>query len=149
MGESGWVKGSCLCGEVQFRIEFPTKWCAHCHCELCRRAHSAAFVTWVGVPQEQFEITQGSEHLRSYASSADARRSFCERCGTQLLFESARWAGEIHVARAALEGELDRDPAAHAYYDRHPSWMGMRDDLPKLGGESGTEPLPSADRASD
>ena len=40
------ASGKCLCGAVRFRMRFPSKWVAHCHCTMCRRAHGAAFVTF-------------------------------------------------------------------------------------------------------
>jgi hypothetical protein len=32
----------CLCGAVRGRIARPSRWVAHCHCSVCRRAHGAA-----------------------------------------------------------------------------------------------------------
>ena len=46
MNESTKVEGGCLCGAVRFSLELPSKWCAHCHCSMCRRAHGAGYVTW-------------------------------------------------------------------------------------------------------
>ena len=40
------VSGGCLCGAVRFTAKLPSKWCAHCHCSLCRKAHGAGYVTW-------------------------------------------------------------------------------------------------------
>ena len=37
--------GGCLCGDVRFTVDWPSKWIAHCHCSMCRRAHGAAYVT--------------------------------------------------------------------------------------------------------
>ena len=65
--------GGCLCGAVRFEVAAPTKWCAHCHCSLCRRAHGAAFVTWFGVPNEQFHWTLGEERVCWYPSTPEAR----------------------------------------------------------------------------
>ena len=36
------VGGSCLCGAVRFEVTLPSKFCAHCHCGNCRKAHGAA-----------------------------------------------------------------------------------------------------------
>src|SRR4051794_3761233 len=90
--------GACLCGAVTFSIALPPKWVAHCHCSMCRRAHGAPFVTWVGVASDAFTLTRGE--VQSYASSADATREFCARCGSPLFFRSKRWSGEVHIARA-------------------------------------------------
>ncbi|MCC6553336.1 MAG: GFA family protein [Polyangiaceae bacterium] len=135
------VTGQCLCGAVRFAITPPTKWCAHCHCSMCRRAHGAAFVTFCGVPAGQFRLTQGADALVRYRSSEAATRSFCGRCGSTLLFEGERWPGEVHVVRANIDGEIDRAPQAHAYFDRHVDWVELADHLPRLGGPNGNEPL--------
>ena len=69
------VEGACLCGAVTFRVALPPKWVAHCHCSMCRRAHGAGFVTWVGVDEPALTLLT-SLTLTSYASSPEATRSF-------------------------------------------------------------------------
>lgn len=135
------AEGGCLCGRVQFAIQLPTKWAAHCHCSMCRRAHGAAFVTWVGVEADHFNLVKGAEDLAWYASSKEARRGFCSHCGSTMLFESSRWADEVHIALGSVSSPIDRSPAAHAFFDTHVSWVHLDDGLKRLGGESGTEPL--------
>jgi hypothetical protein len=134
------VHGACHCGAVRFFVEFPTRFFAHCHCEDCRRAHGAAFVSWVGVPLAQFSIDAGADDLARYDSSSDAWRQFCRRCGTTLTFAGERWPGEVHVVAANLDGPLDRAPAAHVYADRAVDWVTLGDTLPRLGGPDGTSP---------
>jgi hypothetical protein len=58
-----------------------------------------------------------------------------------MLFESARWAEETHVVRASVPGRIDREPAAHVYFDVHVEWLAFNDSLQKFGGVTGTEPL--------
>lgn len=137
----GTVSGGCACGAIHFEIDLPTRFCAHCHCSMCRRAHGAAFVTWVGVPNAQFRLLGGTEKLRRHASSSTARRSFCGECGSMLLIEGERWPGETHVARAAISGEIDRVPQAHVFWSDRVTWAALHDELPKLGGQTGVEPI--------
>jgi hypothetical protein len=127
------VEGACLCGEVRFEVTLPSKWCAHCHCSMCRRAHGAAFVTWAGFSTDAFRIVAGAAALERYRSSAEAVRSFCRRCGSTLLFESTRWPGEVHVVVANLCGPLDRAPQAHVFFGDRAPWVTIADDLPKQG----------------
>jgi len=134
------ISGQCLCGAVRFEVEPPTKWCAHCHCSLCRRAHGAAFVTWFGVDSSRFRLVADGGELKWYRSTGEARRGFCSRCGSTMLFESSRWPDEIHITRASVD-ELDREPAAHVFFDVHVDWVELGDDLSRLGGSSGTEPM--------
>ena len=136
MTEPAIVRGGCLCGAVRFEITPPTKWCAHCHCSLCRRAHGAAFVTWFGVERSQFTLLSDAAIVSWYRSTSPARRGFCPHCGSTLFFESDRWPGEIHIALAHMEGAIDREPAVHVFYDSHVSWFEVGDDLRRLGGSS-------------
>lgn len=125
------VPGRCLCGAVAFECKLPTKWVAHCHCSLCRRAHGAAFVTWAGFEQSRFRCTAGEQQLRWYRSTPEAERGFCTHCGSTLFFRSSRWPGEIHVAVANLDAPLDRAPQAHVYWNSHVDWYVPADELPK------------------
>jgi hypothetical protein len=134
------IAGECLCKGVRFELSLPAKFCAHCHCSMCRRAHGAAFVTWTGVPKGQLVVTTGAELLCRHESSPGALRTFCSRCGSSLFFEAERWAGEIHLAVANLE-RLPFAPSAHVFFDDHVEWVTIADDLPRLGGATGTEPL--------
>jgi hypothetical protein len=90
---------------------------------MCRRAHGAAFVTWIGVPEERFELVEGRDTVQWYASSADSRRGFCRHCGSSLFFRSERWPGEIHVARANVPGPIDRDPEGSVHLESRVSWL--------------------------
>lgn len=123
-------EGSCLCGAVEFSYTAPSLWSAHCHCTLCQRAHGAAVVTWVGVPEEQFQL-RSDKTLKWHGSSEDAERGFCSECGSTLFFCSARWPGEMHIARANLFGEIDREPSAHVYWSGHVHWLTLGDELPR------------------
>lgn len=118
--------GSCLCGAVKFEYAFPSKWCAHCYCLMCRKAHGAGFVTWIGVPNEQFHVTGGDKHLRVYDSSPGARRRFCNTCGASLFFESEKWPGEVHIAMGCLDTPADRLPEGQAFADDKAHWIALQ-----------------------
>jgi hypothetical protein len=135
------VEGGCLCGAVRFAVELPTSFCAHCHCGMCRRGHGAGFVTWFGVPQERFRVAAGAEKLVRYRSSAHATRSFCRCCGSSLFFESAQHPGQVHVVLANMDAAIDRLPELHVFFDDRAAWVHIADELPRLGGPTGFEPL--------
>ena len=117
------ARGRCMCGRVRFVARFPSRFCAHCHCESCRRSHSAGFVTWVGFLSPQVQVESGADDLVAYDSSPGTKRSFCRVCGTKLFFESTRWAGETHVALAAFDDPVDRAPEGDAFVEEHVSWI--------------------------
>ncbi len=132
------VKGGCVCGAVRFELALPSKFCAHCHCSNCRRAHGAAFVTYAVFRKDQLEVS-GSDHLTRYVTETGATRGFCGRCGTTMFYEGPRWKGEVHVALATIEDPIDRAPSAHVYVDHRAPWHEISDELPRYGGETGTE----------
>jgi hypothetical protein len=134
------TKGACLCGAVRFALSLPSRFCAHCHCPDCRRAHGAAFVTWAGFREEQVRFLAGEDLLTRHLTDTGATRSFCSQCGSTLFYQGPRWLGEIHVALANLDGPIDRQPSAHVYVDDHAPWWQITDALPQYGGESGMEP---------
>jgi hypothetical protein len=124
----GHARGSCLCGDVQFQLQLPSKWVAHCHCSLCRRAHGAALVTWVGLAADRCNLQDPRKRLHWYASTFGAERGFCSHCGSSLFFRSVNWPGELHVALANLHDPVDRTPQAHAYWDDHVAWLALDPD---------------------
>lgn len=125
------LAGRCLCGAVHFAITPPTLFFAHCHCHYCREAHGAAFVSWVGAREDGFQFLPGSAEPRWYQSSQQSRRGFCETCGTTLFFASTLCPGEIHVARPAIQGPIDREAQCHVFYDQHVDWNAVGDELPR------------------
>lgn len=92
--------GACLCGGVRFEAAGRLRPVIVCHCRQCR--------TWSGhvwaatsVPDDRFRLIRGTT-LDWFASSAQASRGFCNRCGASLFW---RPAGEARIAIAA--GALD------------------------------------------
>jgi len=130
------IKGSCMCGAVHYETDPPTLFCVHCHCRFCRRAHGAAFVTWLGVREERFRISSGEDQLRWYRSSEQSRRGFCGACGTTLLYVSTVAPGEVHIALATVVTPIDREPKAHVFFDQAVPWVEINDSLRRLTTDS-------------
>ncbi|MDT8320382.1 MAG: GFA family protein [Xanthomonadales bacterium] len=123
------VRGGCLCGAVRFEADLPSKWCAHCHCSMCRKAHGAGYVTWVGFHSAHFRLVAGDQHLRWYQSSPGARRGFCKTCGSSMFFEENRNPGETCITLTNIDDPIDRAPEMHAHYDNHVDWIPVDDAL--------------------
>ncbi|MDX3907831.1 MAG: GFA family protein [Pigmentiphaga sp.] len=126
------MKGSCLCGAVQYeadRLDLPIR---HCHCRTCRKAHAAAYATTAGVAREHFRWIAGQDKLSRFESSPGKLRHFCSLCGTHLVGERA---GQPHVmVRVAT---LDDDPGArpreHIWTSHDVPWL-CADGLPAHPG---------------
>ena len=132
--EKSRITGGCLCGAVKFSMTLPSKWCAHCHCSMCRRAHGAGYVTWVGFESDQFNLEAGENHLQWFESSPGAHRGFCKTCGSTMFFKSERWAGEI-PCRTCLHRRCYRPRTpGHVFYDAHVKWMPIDEALTVFKG---------------
>ncbi len=129
------VQGKCYCGGVQFELTFPNEFCSHCHCEDCRQAHGAAFVTWTGLPKSQFRFIAGEDKLKKYESRIEThqgiRWGFCSDCGTSLLYDCDQAPDKIYITVANLTGKLDREPDSHVSFEEKVNWLSVQDSLPK------------------
>ena len=108
---------------------------------MCRRAHGAGYVTWVGVREDGFLINKGENHLVHYRSSDHLTRSFCGRCGSSMLCNDDNHDHVIDLTLDNLDGDLDRPLKSHFFYDCRAGWIEANDNLQKRGGNSGIEPL--------
>jgi len=128
----GWT-GSCLCGAVRYRIR-GAEWLGameHCHCTDCRKAHAAAFATFVDVVRDGFTWSSGEERLRSHQVATGAVRRFCDRCGSLLAWEHARSPGSICITAATFDTNPPPLTGRHIFVRSRVPWFECRDGLPQ------------------
>jgi len=53
-----------------------------------------------------------------------------------MFFTSRVAPGEVHIARAYVDGNIDRDPESHVFIDQQVEWFSPNDDLRQLDGNS-------------
>src|SRR3954464_1406849 len=87
---TGAAAGQCLCGKVQVEIGIPARWAWHDHSQASRRAHGAAYATYVGSWRSRFRVTKGASTITRFADATGDTRSFCARCGTPITYERKR-----------------------------------------------------------
>lgn len=132
------TRGRCLCGGVTFEYEGPELWRGYCHCESCRRNTASPVTAFLGVPADKARLE--GETLAVFRSSPGVRRSFCNRCGTPMAYESENDPGEMHFYAACLESPADYAPQFHVHVGERLPWFEVTDDLPRYrAGSSGPE----------
>lgn len=105
------MKGSCLCGAIEYEIEQLDSTIAHYSCRTCRKAHAAAFNTTAAVSRDHFHWRKGQENLKYFEPSPGKRRYFCKDCGSHLVAE------RIDQPHLTLRlATLDDDPGARPAY---------------------------------
>ena len=134
------ITGKCLCGAVSWRTPGPVLWAGHCHCESYRRATSAPFTSFFGVPRNSvtWKGTLGS----MATSNGKVVRKFCTSCGTQMTYQFEGWPDETHLYAATMDEPSQFEPKAHFHYAEKLPWVHISDTLPKYPGSADTtEPL--------
>lgn len=128
-------KGSCLCGAVRYEITATIKRITHCHCSMCRKAHGAAFGSYVTVPLSKFRFIEGEHSVASYSSSPMVTRTFCKRCGASLQWhDKSHQPDMIGVAIGTLDTSLEPLNQQHIYAASKASWYRIEDTLPQAAG---------------
>jgi len=126
------IYGSCLCGDVGYRISGTPLRMVNCHCENCRRARSAAYASNVFVPARQFRWTRGESQVVSYRLPGPAAfaTAFCRRCGSDLP-RASRGESVVVVPAGSLDDDPGVRPQAHVCVGEKASWFKISDDLPQ------------------
>ena len=117
------VPAQCLCGKVHLEIGFPARWAWHDHSISSRKAHGAAYATFVGSWKSRFRIIQGAAAIiRFEDKAARTARSFCKHCGTPLVYERAHSPQMLNIPRALFETRTGREPLYHIAIEQQPEW---------------------------
>ena len=120
------VTGQCLCGAVQFEMEYPAFWAWHDHSRASRLAHGAVYATYVGIWRKRFRITAGEREINRFEEKeTGAVRNFCRRCGTPLILRAHPLAP--HDQHSALSlSEPHRPSADLPHRHRRDAGLGLR-----------------------
>ncbi|MHA3913491.1 GFA family protein [Halovulum sp. GXIMD14793] len=111
--------GHCLCGAVKVTFA-PESQITACHCEMCRRWTSGAFVEVDTVPGSL--KTEGP--VKTYRASEQVERGFCGECGSTIFFHFDAAGHDLYSVSAGLlenagglklEKELYADETADAF----------------------------------
>jgi hypothetical protein len=132
-------EGGCLCGKVRFRVSAPALDTGYCHCRMCQRNTGAPVVAWATFPAASFSWISGQPG--TYASSTEAKRSFCATCGSYLVFEGAAFPGEISVNTATLDAPESFPPRKHIFAGTRIPWLHVADDLPTYTDYGPSDPV--------
>jgi hypothetical protein len=102
---------------------------SHCHCSMCRKAHGAAFATYIDVPVENYHLTAGGDAVTDYESSPSFYRAFCGRCGS--VVPSTKTGDEVFVPAGCLDDDPGIRPSLHIFAASKAPWHVIADDLPR------------------
>ena len=103
---------------------------------MCRRAHGAAYATYVGCYRSRVRILKGTSFIRRFEEDGFVR-SFCARCGTPLIYERPRAPEMVNIPRALFDTRTGREPLYHVGIDELQEWAWAGERLTPLKGFPG------------
>ena len=125
------VTGSCLCGEVKYKVTGKAKRFYHCHCQRCRKATGTGHASNLLIsPQTSISWLQGEERLARYKVPEAERfyNCFCNQCGSPM----PRVVPELNavlIAAGSLDCAPPINPQGRIFWDSRADWS-CQDDLP-------------------
>lgn len=132
------VMGSCLCDGVNIEIVYPAFWAWHDHSAASRRAHGAAYATYVGCWKKNVRIAKGEANVARFEDAkTKSVRSFCSRCGSPLIYERGHSPHMINIPRALFGGRTGRETRYHLNIKEMPDWTYLGQPLVPLKGYPG------------
>lgn len=122
------VAGSCLCGGFRFEVNGDFDSMVDCLCSMCRKAHGAAFATFVSCRAADYRVVQGEDLVSAYKSSEQGRRCFCKVCGSNLPLAIEE---QVFVPAGLLDGDPGVRTSAHYFVGSKAPWVEIADDAPQ------------------
>jgi hypothetical protein len=119
--------GSCLCGNVKFEFDPPTRPIIVCHCIQCRK-QTGSMMHSTSVSINKFRLTE-QRGLKWYRASDIAARGFCGDCGS-VLFWKPDTADRISFTAGSIDGNTGLAIEGHIYCDFKADYF----DVPKDEG---------------
>ena len=125
-------QGSCLCGEIEYEVELISERTFHCHCQLCRKVHGAAFATLTLANAEMLNIKKGQDCLKEHKNGLGGFRAFCSSYGTRLMNYVPDKSVYLSIVFSTVDRPVDFQPIAHANVESKASWHESYSGIPSF-----------------
>jgi len=121
------LRGGCLCGSVRFYINAGSRvrdiWV--CHCTQCRKLSGYLYGATATALKNFFLESDSS--LTWYRSSDFAKRGFCNKCGSLLLYLADN-KEIISISAGALDQPTGLTVGMHIFTENCPDFYSIPDD---------------------
>jgi hypothetical protein len=132
------ITGSCLCGAVAIEVDVPVFWAWHDHSGPSRRAHGAAYATYVGCWKSKVRVVKGEDVVSRFEDKERGQvRTFCSRCGSPVMFTRARSPKWVNIPRALFSDRTGREAKYHVGHEQLQDWAYLGAPVGPLKGYPG------------
>jgi hypothetical protein len=124
------LKGSCLCGNIQFEYSGKLGPITQCHCRQCRKSNGTAFAANCSIDKSRFNIVSGEDLIKEYESTKGKFRAFCNNCGSPVYSRRDYLPDKLRIRIGLLDTKIDQKPAFHIFVDSKAEWYEICDGIP-------------------
>ena len=124
------IRGSCLCGQIKFQLDGGVELINNCHCSMCRKAHGAAFGSFLHANSAGFRWNSGETLIERYQSSVGNVRAFCRVCGSNMpVLEEGN---HVIIPAGTLDDDPGMRPIVNIFAGSKAPWFDIEDSLPQF-----------------
>ncbi|HQR76007.1 MAG TPA: GFA family protein [Burkholderiaceae bacterium] len=125
------LKGSCLCGAVNYRVVGEATRFVHCHCSRCRKATGTGHASNLFLQPATLEWLSGAEQVRQFKVPEAQRftNAFCATCGGRVPRQPPGTDAVI-VPAGSLDDDAPIKPQARIFFGSRATWSCEADTVP-------------------
>lgn len=113
-------KGSCLCGNVKFKVIGDVRGVGSCHCSKCRKVSGTNGNAVFLVPVNDFEWIEGQENTDEFTFPNGWGVTRCSNCGSPL--PASHDGKQFWVQAGLMDDPLDTDTKQHIFCASRADW---------------------------
>jgi hypothetical protein len=116
------IKGSCLCGAVQFEIDGRFDHFFLCHCQYCQKDTGSAHASNLFSSSAKLTWISGQDKVKTFQLPDTLHvKSFCSECGSALPSVQMN-EGSLITPAGCLDDDIDIKPNAHIFTSSRANW---------------------------
>lgn len=124
------IEGSCLCGAIRYKVELTPGKVFNCHCQFCRKAHGADYVTLALAKASTLTISDDHRYLKEHLNNIGGYRAFCGSCGTRLMNYAPNKNIYLSVTLSTIDTPISLKPVAHINTESKADWCEPYSQIP-------------------
>ncbi len=125
------LRGSCLCGAVQYEVSGEPSRFYHCHCSRCRKATGTGHASNLFLQPATLKWVKGEDNMHWFKLPGAKRfsRRFCVTCGSPLPRQVPD-SDIVIIPAGSLDSEPTIAPQARIFTGSRATWSCSGDELP-------------------
>lgn len=124
------VHGSCLCGKVHYSCRIYPDKIFNCHCQFCRKAHGADYVTLALAKGSTLVIADHDGQLKEHKNAIGGYRAFCGACGSRLMNYGPDKTVYFSVTLSSVDTPIAFQAVAHVNVESKAPWCPLSEGIP-------------------